>query len=180
MDQTLTSMLNGLSGHIPWVDAVMVGISAYGIPAMVLFVALQWWSRTGRPDVRHVAVCAGVAFLLALALNQGLLLFIHRMRPYDAGVTRLLIPPSADWSFPSDHASAATAIVAAFLGQGLPRRTLVLFLMAMAVCLSRVYVGTHYVTDVLGGAATGLLAAVVVRALLTRQGWISQKLTAIL
>jgi undecaprenyl-diphosphatase len=78
-------------------------------------------------------------------------------------VTHLLIAPSADWSFPSDHATAAIAIVAAFAMQGLPRRTIALFIMAFLICWSRIYIGTHYLTDVVGGAVTGVLGAIVVR-----------------
>lgn len=87
------------------------------------------------------------------------------MRPYDAGVTHLLIAPSADPSFPSDHATATFAIAAAFLAHGV--RQLGLWFLAAAVLMifSRVYLGTHYVGDVLGGAATGIAAAALVRAL---------------
>ncbi|WP_163540551.1 phosphatase PAP2 family protein, partial [Klebsiella pneumoniae] len=72
-------------------------------------------------------------------INQFILLFIHRVRPYEAGVTHLLIPPTVDWSFPSDHATASLAIVAAFAMQALPRRTLALLAVAALVCLSRIY-----------------------------------------
>jgi undecaprenyl-diphosphatase len=78
-------------------------------------------------------------------------------------VSNLLIAPSADWSFPSDHATASMAIAAAFFLARLPGRGVVFLVFALAICLSRVFVGTHYVGDVLGGAATGILAAVAVR-----------------
>lgn len=164
MDAELTGWINGLSGHVPVIDSMMVLITEAGVPMIVALVALQWWSRTDRAHVRHAAVAAGLSFILGLALNQLILLFIHRVRPYDAGVSELLIARSADWSFPSDHATATVAVAAAFLLQGLPGRGLLLLAAAVLVCLSRVYVGTHYVTDVLGGAATGLVAALIVRA----------------
>lgn len=88
---------------------------------------------------------------------------VHRARPYDAGVSHLLIERSVDWSFPSDHATASFSIVFAFMMQGLPRRAWVLLAGAFVVSWSRIYVGTHYVTDVLGGVATGLLATIIVR-----------------
>ena len=136
---------------------------------MVLVVMLQWWSKEDRPHVRHAALASGLSFLFGLAINQAILLFIHRIRPYDAGISHLIIAPSADWSFPSDHATASISIVAAFALQRLPRRTMALFLLAFVVCWSRVYVGTHYVTDVLGGACTGVISAIVVW-LLYREG----------
>lgn len=164
MDAELTRWINGFSGHNPVLDNLMVLLTEAGVPIIVAVVTLQWWSRADRPHVRHTAVAAGLSFILGLALNQLLLLFIHRVRPYDAGVSELLIAPSADWSFPSDHATATVAVAVAFLLQRLPRRGLFFVAAAALVCLSRVYVGTHYVTDVLGGAATGLAAALIVRA----------------
>ena len=147
---------------------------------MVLLVALQWWSRENRYHIRHAALSAGLSFLLGLVINQAILLFVHRIRPYDAGVTHLLIAPSADWSFPSDHATASFAIVAAFALQRLPRRALGLLLLALLVCWSRIYVGTHYLTDVLGGALTGALGAAFVRTLYRENSRLDQIATRVL
>jgi undecaprenyl-diphosphatase len=163
MDATLTHWINAAAGLHPVLDRAMVGVSQIGVPFMVLAVALQWWVKVDRYHVRHAALSAGLAFLLGLAINQFILLFVHRIRPYDAGVTHLLISPSADWSFPSDHATASVAIVAAFAMQALPRRTLALGGLAFLVCWSRIYIGTHYLTDVIGGSVTGLVGAVAVR-----------------
>ncbi|TPO13784.1 phosphatase PAP2 family protein [Mesorhizobium sp. B1-1-5] len=163
MDASLTHWINSAAGISPLLDRVMITISQIGVPLMVIAVALQWWSRTDRTHVRHACLSAGVSFLLGLAINQAILLFIHRIRPYDAGVTHLLIAPSADWSFPSDHATASMAVVAAFALQTLPRRTLVLFVLAFVICWSRIFIGTHYVSDVIGGAAIAAIAALAVR-----------------
>lgn len=163
MDATLTHWLNAEAGLHPVLDKAMIGASQIGVPLMVLAVVAQWWAKVDRYHVRHAALSAGLAFLLGLALNQFILLFVHRMRPYDAGVTHLLIAPSADWSFPSDHATASIAIVSAFAMQALPRRTIALSLLAFLICWSRVYIGTHYVSDVIGGAITGITGAFAIR-----------------
>jgi undecaprenyl-diphosphatase len=162
MDIQLTQWINSFAGQNPAFDSLMIWITQLGVPAIVALVALQWFSRTNRPHIRYAAICAGLAFLLGLAINQGLLLMIHRVRPYDAGVSHLLIAPSVDWSFPSDHATAVAAIAMAFVLARLPRHALVFAAPALLVCISRVYVGTHYASDVLGGAAIGILAAVLV------------------
>ncbi|MBZ9813857.1 phosphatase PAP2 family protein [Mesorhizobium sp. CA7] len=163
MDATLTHWINAAAGLHPLLDRAMIGISQIGVSLMVLAVVLQWWAKVDRYHVRHAALSSGLAFLLGLAINQFILVFVHRMRPYDAGVTHLLIAPSADWSFPSDHATATVAIVAAFAMQALPRRTLAFAALGFVVCWSRIYIGTHYLTDVIGGAATGIISAVAVR-----------------
>ncbi|TPI44077.1 phosphatase PAP2 family protein [Mesorhizobium sp. B2-9-1] len=163
MDASLTHWINSAAGISPLLDRAMITISQIGVPLMVIAVALQWWSRTDRTHVRHACLSAGLSFLLGLAINQAILLFIHRIRPYDASVTHLLIAPSADWSFPSDHATASMTVVAAFALQTLPRRTLVLFVLAFVICWSRIFIGTHYVSDVIGGAAIAAIAALAVR-----------------
>lgn len=163
MDAAITHWLNAPAGNFPALDAIMIAITRFGVPVLVLLVFLQWWSKENRCHVRHAAICAGLAFLLGLAINQAIVLFVHRVRPYDAGVTHLLIERSSDWSFPSDHATATAAIAAAFVMKRLPRRALAFAILALLVCWSRVYVGTHYFTDILGGALTGIGAAAIVR-----------------
>ncbi|MDE3029518.1 MAG: hypothetical protein KGH84_14110, partial [Paracoccaceae bacterium] len=119
LDVLLTQAINGLVGLSPLVDILMIWVSAAGVPALVFAVVVQWWRGTNRAHIRHVLVATGLAFLLGLGLNQVIIHFIHRLRPYDAGVTHLLIARSADFSFPSDHATASVAIAAAFLVYGM-------------------------------------------------------------
>src|SRR5258708_4027037 len=85
------------------------------------------------------------------------------MRQYDGGITHLLTARSAAPSFTSDHATATFAIAAAFLLHGMRRLGLAFLAAALLATFSRVYVGTHYASDVLGGALTGIVAAAVVR-----------------
>jgi undecaprenyl-diphosphatase len=163
LDQAITRWINMPAGSHPLLDSLMTAVTQYGVPVIVLLVILQWWGRYDRLHVRHACAAAGLSFLIGLGFNQIVLLFVHRLRPYDAGVTHLIISRSADWSFPSDHATATFAVATAFLLQGLRRRGLALMAAALLVCLSRIYVGTHYASDVLGGAASGIIAAGTVR-----------------
>ncbi|AYH45686.1 phosphatase PAP2 family protein [Azoarcus sp. DN11] len=162
LDAAATHAINSLAGASTAIDALMIWTSAIGVPILVLAVAGQWWVRNERAHTRHVLIATGFSFLAGLALNQFILLFAHRMRPYDAGVTHLLIAASPDYSFPSDHATASFAIPAALLLHGFRRRSLAFLAAALLIAFSRVYVGTHYLGDVLGGAATALVAAALV------------------
>jgi undecaprenyl-diphosphatase len=165
LDAAATHAINRLTGANAAIDLLVISVTAPGVPLLVLTVAGQWWRRADREHTRHVLLAAGLSLLLGLALNQLILLFVHRIRPYDAGVTLLLIAPSRDPSFPSDHATAAFAIAAAFLLNGMRRLGFWYLAAALLMIVSRVYVGTHYVSDVMGGALTGLVAAALVRAL---------------
>ncbi len=81
-----------------------------------------------------------------------------RERPYVHHSAHLLLHPSADPSFPSDHAIGGFALALPFV---FARRRIGWLLLALATALSlvRVAVGTHYPSDVLGGAVIGAAAA---------------------
>lgn len=101
----------------------------------------------------------GAAVLLANLASVGLKEAVDRPRP-PARLPEIetLVPMPASASFPSGHAaiSFAAAIV---LCAALPKLAPAFLLLAAAVALSRTYVGVHYPTDVVAGAALGLLVA---------------------
>ena len=159
MDKLLTQIINGIGGTNSALDWSMITITNYGVFALIFAVILLWWTPYARLATRHACVVSGIAFVASLAFNQFLLLFIHRIRPYDTGITHLLISPNADWSFPSDHATAVASIVAAFWFKKFQRIAGLLAVPAFLISFSRVFIGVHYVSDVLGGVAIGSLGA---------------------
>ena len=65
---------------------------------------------------------------------------------------------------PSGHAATAAAGAVA-LGMLVPRARLAAYALALAICVSRVYLGVHFAGDVVAGALLGAtIAAVVVDA----------------
>ncbi|HYT24966.1 MAG TPA: phosphatase PAP2 family protein, partial [Actinomycetota bacterium] len=107
---------------------------------------------------------SGAAFLATVALGQNLLangikLLFHRERPPVPHLTG-----ATGFSFPSGHSAAAAATYAALallLGSG-RRWPLKVWLgvaaaaVTTAVATSRVLLGVHWLTDVIGGALLGL------------------------
>jgi undecaprenyl-diphosphatase len=180
LDNTWTQGLNALAGKSAALDVAVIWLSDIGVPLMVFAVAIQWWRGPDRALRRHDLVSAGLAFLLGLAVNQMILLFVHRLRPYDAGLTHLLIAPATDPSFPSDHATAAFSIAASFLLASRRAQGFAFAIAALMVMLSRVYIGTHYVSDVVGGATIGFCAAAVIRALYRRDTALDRMVTGLL
>ena len=118
---------------------------------------------------------AGMLSLAALALgflctNLTVKPLVHRPRPWLALAELVpLIHEGDPHSFPSGHATAAFAAGMVWARE-LPRKGLRTAAVAMAVCmaLSRLYMGVHYPSDVLCGAAVGTLCAWTARAVWRR------------
>jgi undecaprenyl-diphosphatase len=180
LDASLTQLINNLSGHSGVLDWLFMQISAFGVPLLILSVALQWWRGGDRLEHRHVLLMAGFSFLLGELLNQIILLFVHRARPYESGLTHLLIDRSADYSFPSDHATAVFAIAFVFMLVKVARLNWWYFVAACVVGFSRVYLGIHFVSDIVGGAFTAWLAVMIVNAVFKRGSKLGRLLTGIL
>jgi len=98
---------------------------------------------------------------IELALSEALKITINRQRPGDRHPT-VIFPYKhlKNQSFPSGHTSLAFATAASLSLQY--RKwyvTVPAYLWASSVGYSRVYLGVHYASDVLGGAAVGIGSA---------------------
>jgi decaprenylphosphoryl-5-phosphoribose phosphatase len=90
------------------------------------------------------------------ALNTALKLVVRRTRPQLADLPALTETPTR-YSFPSAHASTSFAAALAYTRAGLP--AFPLYALAKAMAFSRLYLGVHYPSDVLAGAALGTAVA---------------------
>lgn len=154
--------------RVSFLNPPFEGISylATGGAIWVALAALVAW-RTRRPILPVVvlaAVCVwgadGLSYLLKLATN--------RPRPFVAmpHLHVLIARPNSN-AFPSSHATTAFAgaVVLSYLA---PRLWPLFLIAAAAVAYSRLYVGVHYPTDVLAGAAAGAGFAAAIITLVTR------------
>lgn len=125
--------------------------SMYAVVGVATALAVSGRRRLAT-DVLGVGTLAWVG---AQASKTG----VGRQRPYDAdGVRRLVAPPTGS-SFPSGHAAVAVAVLSVVAEQARPRAALLVRAASAYVPVSRVFVGVHYPTDVIGGAGMGLVLA---------------------
>src|SRR5699024_732914 len=121
-------------------------------------VAVAGVGAAADPDRRGRWLSVGVAAFGAHAASVAIKRVVRRPRPDDPQITVGVGTPSR-LSFPSSHATGAAA--GALLGgriTGLPAFTAVV----PAMGISRLVLGVHYPTDVLGGVARGTGVAVAV------------------
>jgi len=156
-DHGLYRLMQGL--RTPWGDRLMVGMTELGDGALIVFITLAvlaWllWRRSWRAAAYWTAA-VGFGQLAA----TGLKLVLQRPRPVAFGYDGL-----SAYAFPSGHATmsmVAYGFLAVLVARGLapPRRWLPYALAALligAIALSRLYLGAHWLSDVLGGLSLGL------------------------
>jgi undecaprenyl-diphosphatase len=91
----------------------------------------------------------------AVGLNYLVKISARRERPRLRRLPALASAPSA-LSFPSAHATSSIAAAVA-MSRLEPRAGIPLYGLAAALCVTRPYLGMHYPSDVLAGAALGVV-----------------------
>lgn len=117
-----------------------------------------------RGSYRRRAFRRGVAVTgVSYGLNYAIKLAVKRRRPQ---LDRLppLTPVVSDMSFPSAHATTSFAAAAAY-STALPLGAPVFYATAAMLAASRPYLGVHYPSDVLAGAALGTVTGRLLRCL---------------
>ena len=141
-----------------WMNWFWKGITHLGdagIIWIILAVLLLISKRT-----RKAGIAAILALLLSLLItNVCIKNTVARIRPYEViDGLRLMIEKQKDFSFPSGHTSASFAAACAFY-HTLPKKWgIAAVILAVLISLSRLYVGVHYPSDVLGGLIIGIFA----------------------
>lgn len=122
----------------------------FALPVAVLLTYVLLF----RPKRDRIIVVSAIAVILLTDETSQLLKdLFQRIRPFHPlrDTTRLV-----SFSFPSNHASNMFAL-ATFLSYNYSRAGWLCFPLAALVGYSRIYVGSHYPFDVLGGALWGVL-----------------------
>jgi undecaprenyl-diphosphatase len=153
IDARLYLLINGLP-HTRYWDAQIELLSDLG-KGIGWVTGSAWLAIRDGSRGRRAGLAATTAMFAAIGLVQGpLKRHLPRDRPFKRRLAFVVGIEPVDSSFPSGHTAgsfAAATALAAFYPDDRP----LLLSFAAAVGLSRVYLGHHFVSDVLVGAALG-------------------------
>ena len=157
-----TAVLRWLGAHhTPALTTVMTEVTPLGTGIVVLVVVGITTAFLWHTEHKHSARMLLAATMGGILLNNVLKLFFDRPRPQVFEWQT----HAASSSFPSGHAMSATIVygTVAYLLARLQKHwwaraiTLVFaVIMIVLICLTRLYLGVHYPSDVLGGIIVGL------------------------
>ncbi len=157
LDRQLYLDVNRFARHTGFAHSFMSPYAIYGGIVALAIVGFVAYLRARPISLERVAgvVWVGAGTAIAVGLNQPLIHLIGRARPYVSITSaEVLVPKANDFTFPSDHATAAGAmIVGLFLVDRAAAIWAVFF--GLVLVFARVYVGAHYPGDVLAGLIWG-------------------------
>lgn len=152
LNSELFSLINGLAHKSVFMDDIMIVFSKYVLLIFMAATALIYiyGALKSKEDMRTVAMDIVVITVINLFISFVIGKFYFVPRPFATGKVNLLIPHTADASFPSDHATGTMSVA---LGINKYKRAygIIFIILSIVVGISRVYVGHHYPSDVIGG-----------------------------
>lgn len=148
---SLFDAINGMAGQSHALDLFMIFCSRYLPYFFALLIVFIFFIGVKQRNLacRQMAVSTVAFTCINLAISFLIGLFYYSPRPFVYNDVHLLYPHAVDSSFPSDHATASMSIA---LGFGAFNKALgaILVILSLLIGVSRVYVGHHYPSDVLG------------------------------
>ena len=148
------SILNLIQGlRTPMFDQIVIFITSL---ANYVWYILIIGLVLNKPT-RKIGVVLVVAMILQYLINAGILKHLFaRVRPCNVYTTvELLIKRPKGFSFPSGHSAAAFCVVGVLYGAKIRELFWPVFVLAILIGFSRLYLYVHFPTDVFVGALCG-------------------------
>jgi membrane-associated phospholipid phosphatase len=140
-------------GHTPAVEAAFINLARSGENGLLWYVIALGGAALGGARRRDAYLLATKIVLATLVANTVVKQTVRRARPVLEEELPALTPVLSGRSYPSAHSSTSFAGARALSAAGLPAPPL--YALAVAMALSRPYLGVHYPSDIVAGAVLG-------------------------
>jgi len=155
IDTKIFQLINGTWAN-PVFNIVMPLISELGSGGVIFLISALCFFLRRRRDKGALAILLFAALTLTYYIVSFLKITVARPRPFILMPDANLFVAVKGFSFPSNH--TATAFMAAtILSEFFGSWRKVLFFVAALVGYSRIYLGVHFLSDVIAGAIVGIL-----------------------
>ncbi|MGO5092870.1 phosphatase PAP2 family protein [Clostridium sporogenes] len=144
-----------------FLDKIMIFITSIGNLGLI-WIGISLLLLISKRYRKVGVLCIASLFLSSLIGEVLLKNLVQRGRPFTAveGINLLIKAPKS-FSFPSGHTASSFA-VATVVGRKIEKFKLPIYILAIAIAFSRLYLYVHYPSDVLVGALIGVISAKII------------------
>jgi len=159
MDINILYFLNGLTSKSVFLDSLFIFLASYLQYFLgIIFLLFLFFSRYKHKEkIKIFAVTVGSIIVSRLFIVELIRFFYHRPRPIILYNLNQLIPETG-YSFPSGHSTIFFAASAAIFCYN-KKLGVIFFVASVLMNISRVIVGVHYLSDIIGGMILGSIVA---------------------
>jgi len=156
IDFYLFQIINKFAGRWLCLDSSAIFFAKY-FEYVLIFCLLLFLAKNFKKYWPMIAKAFGAAILARLVITNIIRWFWDRPRPFVENHINLLVDKLNQASFPSGHAAFYFAIstIVYFYNK---KAGILFFISAFLISISRVFVGVHWPSDILGGLIVGIFS----------------------
>ena len=162
LDMYLFLTINQISN--PILNPLFIFITYIGESLFWIFMIILLWLKKERKASIHLIYAFVLDSILAFSVKS----IFQRPRPPERFPELEVLRTEYGLSFPSAHSQRVFS-GAVILGSFYKKLRVVLFVLAVVVAFSRIYIGVHYPSDVLIGSINGIIIGLISLAIPTKK-----------
>jgi len=168
LDEKFFNSIHQLVGQSRLLDLFAIFLADYLAYILILIVLVIIFSAKKYKNRIYNLAFVSLALLISNGIfTETIRFFFFRKRPFvELDFIPLIEKSSSEAAFPSGHASFFFVLAFAIYYLGEKRWSLIFFVAALLMGISRVYVGVHWPLDIVMGMLVAFISAYIVRLLL--------------
>ena len=163
IDLKIFGFINRLSGNIKIIDEIAILFANdYFVPVFIGLILLFHWIGFANSNLKESAQTHVIKSIMIMVIANAIILLINqiifRERPFVENEVNLLFYMPTDSSFPSNACAGSVSLALGFFDKKWIKTFMFLFVLAILMSTSRIYVGVHYPIDILAGIFISIIS----------------------